>query len=381
MEGGFDAEFIEAIPDDLTCIVCHLALKDPVQIAECGHRFCSICFVQIKTYAIERPIDFTCPTDRKLINEKLVFKDQAASRAVLSLHVKCSYHSKGCNWIGELRNFQDHVEKICSFKKEALSKEQLISLENQMKIFLVRMTECEKYMEDQTLVINSLQESVRQKDLKIKLLQDNIGRQLNKKDKEMNELKVRLKVLEEEKKINKNNSVQEETVVRSVKEEIKFKEKKIASIEKRISDIERLNPKMGVFEWHLIDYKHVSESSDYAESSIFYDYLYGHACRLSVRWFDRRKGRLGLYFVLCKEENKHLDAPFRMKVIIQVIGQDSLKHSHIINEYCYSEEGISDENVSLNDSSESNGDDYFLCRPDLDNYIVNDCMHFICYLI
>ena len=41
--GEYDYEFTCNVPDYWECLVCHLALKDPVQIEKCGHRLCSIC--------------------------------------------------------------------------------------------------------------------------------------------------------------------------------------------------------------------------------------------------------------------------------------------------------------------------------------------------
>lgn len=41
--GGYDYEFTSKVPEDWGCPVCHLTLKDPVQIVGCGHRLCNIC--------------------------------------------------------------------------------------------------------------------------------------------------------------------------------------------------------------------------------------------------------------------------------------------------------------------------------------------------
>ena len=41
--GRYDyAEFTGKVPDDYECLVCHLPMKYPVQIVQCGHKFCSI---------------------------------------------------------------------------------------------------------------------------------------------------------------------------------------------------------------------------------------------------------------------------------------------------------------------------------------------------
>ena len=41
--GGYDYEFQSKVPENCKCLVCHLTLKDPVQIVGCGHRLCNFC--------------------------------------------------------------------------------------------------------------------------------------------------------------------------------------------------------------------------------------------------------------------------------------------------------------------------------------------------
>ena len=48
---GFDANFISEVADNLKCGVCHLVMRQPVQIMTCGHRFCKPCFERIKGYS------------------------------------------------------------------------------------------------------------------------------------------------------------------------------------------------------------------------------------------------------------------------------------------------------------------------------------------
>jgi len=52
--GGYDYEFIEVLPDDMTCTLCHFAYKHPVQIEDCGHTFCKECFNQMKGHALAK---------------------------------------------------------------------------------------------------------------------------------------------------------------------------------------------------------------------------------------------------------------------------------------------------------------------------------------
>jgi len=392
-QGGYDAEFVDPLPDDLTCIVCHLALKDPVQIANCGHRFCNICFKKIQSYSHKRNEEFTCPVDRKKIAENLVFSDQAASRAVLSLKVKCEQYEKGCTWTGDLGNLQDHIQKTCT-KRDTPNKELISKLDSQMKDMMARMVECERCTILQKQQILSLQDKVQQKEAKINLLEKNMERNLQQKDKEIEELTARVNTLEENESIHDIHPMFES--------KIEICEEKLCQTEARVVKIEKLNPKMGAFKWVLDNYSHQSENSDCAKSPFFHNYLNGHVCQLSLQWFNRRKSRIGIYFNLPNKENKHINTTFDMKVVIQCIGENNIHKSSILKDMTYGKEGIGEEDsdveesssefchrdgfsndpkVSSSEISESFGDDYFLCQPELNNFIVNDTMHFVCYLI
>ncbi|CAH3192850.1 unnamed protein product [Porites evermanni] len=124
--GGYDYDFIIRVPEDWICLVCHLAMKDPVQIVGCGHRLCNICMESL----FRRPSP-SCPADRQPLSRDKIFPDAACHRKILDLSVKCSYFR--CSWTGELRDVEKH-QSSCSFKvvncpnvgcKEKLTKQEL----------------------------------------------------------------------------------------------------------------------------------------------------------------------------------------------------------------------------------------------------------------
>jgi len=41
-KGGYDVQFVNEA-NDVTCCICLLVLKEPMQGEECGHRFCKSC--------------------------------------------------------------------------------------------------------------------------------------------------------------------------------------------------------------------------------------------------------------------------------------------------------------------------------------------------
>ena len=42
---GYDEEFVNPLDDDFTCLICQVALREPV-LTRCGHRFCRGCLEQ-----------------------------------------------------------------------------------------------------------------------------------------------------------------------------------------------------------------------------------------------------------------------------------------------------------------------------------------------
>ena len=42
LPSGYDEDFVNAVEDEILCLICHLALREPV-LTRCGHRFCKEC--------------------------------------------------------------------------------------------------------------------------------------------------------------------------------------------------------------------------------------------------------------------------------------------------------------------------------------------------
>ncbi|XP_065844024.1 TNF receptor-associated factor 4-like [Oscarella lobularis] len=102
--GGFDAAFV-ALPDELKCPICAVALRDPQQTI-CGHRFCSTCLEPLR----KEKDSFACPVCRAELQSAQLFPDNAIKRHVMSLEAKCNAHTSGCEWQGELQQLVDHTD-------------------------------------------------------------------------------------------------------------------------------------------------------------------------------------------------------------------------------------------------------------------------------
>ena len=104
--GGFECNFIEAVPDSLSCPVCLLPFRDPHLLDCCGAKYCAVCIGRVKTAG--QP----CPLCKQQFTTML---DKSYQRKVLSLMVRCSRKKDGCDWEGELRHLEHHQMEECGW--------------------------------------------------------------------------------------------------------------------------------------------------------------------------------------------------------------------------------------------------------------------------
>jgi len=154
-----------------------------LQIEECGHTFCKLCFDQMIDHAESNSLDITCPLDRQKIDVSRVFKDKSCERKVLNLMVKCPNFADDCDWTGELREALVHEAECCKNKTmlnrpmdEKLNQllNRMIELETnakshglklaekdkQIENLIAQMENQNKQMEDQSKQIDSLVKQV-----------------------------------------------------------------------------------------------------------------------------------------------------------------------------------------------------------------------------
>ncbi|XP_064385161.1 TNF receptor-associated factor 4-like [Halichondria panicea] len=109
---GFDCEFVEPPPERYVqseCPVCLQIIREPHQVTCCGKKFCKACIEHIK--AIQK----ACPT----CNEKFSsFADKALKQSLYSLKIRCSHQKDGCEWTGELRQLDEHLNTDSQPKKQ-----------------------------------------------------------------------------------------------------------------------------------------------------------------------------------------------------------------------------------------------------------------------
>ena len=102
---GYPCEFVDPPPTLLQseCSVCLQILCQPHLISCCGHNYCKVCIEQVIEKS--RP----CP----LCNEETftVLHNKGLQRSLNELKVYCSNSKLGCEWIGSLREFEQHLNE------------------------------------------------------------------------------------------------------------------------------------------------------------------------------------------------------------------------------------------------------------------------------
>ena len=103
---GYDCEFVDKPPTRSQCPICLLVPRDPHQTPCCGNAFCKDCITKIKLHKKPCP---TCKTE-----DFLSHPDKGLERELYSSQVCCSFKSRGCDWRGELRQLDRHLNSNSS---------------------------------------------------------------------------------------------------------------------------------------------------------------------------------------------------------------------------------------------------------------------------
>ena len=105
--GGYDYEFVDPGPsDDQMCPICHLVARKACQANCCGKIFCKGCLEELRQHSNE----FKCPICRRRLGKRH-FKDKRMEREISHLQIYCTNKNEGCNWQGNLKDINTHIEE------------------------------------------------------------------------------------------------------------------------------------------------------------------------------------------------------------------------------------------------------------------------------
>ncbi|XP_075760630.1 TNF receptor-associated factor 4 [Pelodiscus sinensis] len=106
---GFDYKFLERPKRRLLCPLCGKAMREPVRVSTCGHRFCDTCLQEFLSEGV-----FKCPEDQLPLDYAKIYPDPELELQVLTLAIRCIHSEEGCRWSGQLKQLQAHLG-TCSF--------------------------------------------------------------------------------------------------------------------------------------------------------------------------------------------------------------------------------------------------------------------------
>ena len=100
---GYECEFVERPPSSfqVECPICLLVLKEPYQATCCGKSFCKECIESVRKSGQD------CPTCN--IPKFEIFRNLGLEQPLCDFKVYCTHKSKGCEWTGELRELDNHL--------------------------------------------------------------------------------------------------------------------------------------------------------------------------------------------------------------------------------------------------------------------------------
>ena len=104
-KGGFDYQFVDTPPETVVCKICYCPSRTPHLSVCCGHVFCESCLEGAEEVTA---VSKVCPMCRS--EEFSHFPNKQADRIVRGLHVYCINRGKGCTWLGEINNIDEHLK-------------------------------------------------------------------------------------------------------------------------------------------------------------------------------------------------------------------------------------------------------------------------------
>ena len=113
--------------DDWECPICRLVVRDAYQVNCCGKVLCKCCLMKWTNESNHS----SCPVCRSENIRSKYFKDTRSDREIKRIRVFCNNEDSGCDWSGEVRDMENHVENClyrllqCKDCKETFTKQKL----------------------------------------------------------------------------------------------------------------------------------------------------------------------------------------------------------------------------------------------------------------
>ena len=282
---GIECEFVEKPPKAFQseCPICLLVLREPYQATCCGKSFCKDCIEWVKANNQD------CPTcNDKNLN---LFHNLGLQQSLNDFEVYCSHKSKGCEWRGELRELDKHLNSDPPADKS-------------LKGCPFTVISC-------PLSHTGCEVKLPRRDVKVHVSDDLL-----------------------------NHVLKQTALVLTLKEEKQYLEQRVTELERKVEKLEETQrvvsntgQPIGPVEITMTNF-HQHKNDEVWYSQPFYTHPHGYkmCLNLSPNGYGSGKGtHLGVFFHLMRGEfDDQLKWPFRGDITYQLVDQKGDKH-HDVN--------------------------------------------------
>ena len=98
-QGGYNLEFVETLPSHFICLICSFVAKHPYKTRCCGKIYCKSCLEHLRNKSE------MCPNCHEISTS---ISAQKSHSQILELRVRCTNASRGCTWLGRVRELEGH---------------------------------------------------------------------------------------------------------------------------------------------------------------------------------------------------------------------------------------------------------------------------------
>ena len=291
-EQGYACEFTEAPPTafQTECPICLNVLRNPHEVSCCGNVFCYTCITKTQEEAS------CCPSCRS--KEYQSFHCKSLERSLKKLRVQCENHKDGCEWTGELGQYDSHLNLNSQLEQRMEGCEYAkIQCHNRCGMLIPR---------SQILLHEKEECSVNHTELERSLYIQKLKHELHQKDKRIVELE--------------SESTKSRKEVQKLLREIGQKSERIAELEQEslttaVIPVQRTVPNFGELQ---------NSNQDYV-SEPFYTHPEGYKMCLLMwpnGYGSGKNTHVSLFTCFVKGENdKRLKWPFSGHITVQLVDQ------------------------------------------------------------
>ena len=351
MAAGFECDFV-AEPQKAfqsECPICLLVLREPYQVTCRGKSFCKVCIEQAKA---KTP---GCPACK--VENFDLFHNKGLEQSLYDFQVHCSTKDEGCEWTGELRELDKHLNSDPPADK---------SLEG-----------CPFEIIDCPLSYMGCKAKLARKDMKTHLDREVVSHVLLQARKQ-NLLLASMETLHQE-----NQGLR--TLLGEIQAEKQYLEQRLTELEAKMVGVPHTlcRQPVSVVEFIMDDFEKMKKERVTWYSPPFYTHQQGYKMCLGVNASGLGEGRdthLSVYaHMMGGEFDDHLKWPFRGCVTILLLDQAGNKE-HFTHTFYFTDAVPTEASGRQRygeRSSRGRGPSKFIPLADLrPKYLKNDCLTF-----